>query len=238
MAFESALDPDIVLNYDALEDGRNVRTARKSITPSGWFGESKEMIREIENFLTDEECDYLENFARNNKIWDVTESHYNENGTIIYDHRPWENRVATLNTLMKADQKVVDMLREIIQRLKPIIDEFFEVDAEPTNPAIVRWPVGTFQFPHADKELHEGPDAGTENDFPWYDLGTIFYLNDDYTGGELHFPRQEVAFKPKRKAVYFFPGDKYFIHGVDKVLSGTRYTSPWFWTITKLGRDK
>ena len=78
MAFESALDPDIVLNYDALEDGKNVRTARKSITPSGWFGEDKSMIGEIENFLTDEECDYLENFARENKIWDVTESHYNE----------------------------------------------------------------------------------------------------------------------------------------------------------------
>lgn len=238
MAFESALEPDIVLNYDSLDEGKNIRTARKSITPSGWFGEDKSMIREIENFLTDEECDYLENFARNNKIWDVTESHYNENGTIIYDHRPWENRVATLNTLEKADMKVVEMLRAIIQRLKPIIDEFFEVDAEPTNPAIVRWPVGTFQFPHADKELHEGPDAGTENDFPWYDLGTIFYLNDDYTGGELHFPRQEIAFKPKRKAVYFFPGDKYFIHGVDKVLSGTRYTSPWFWTIRELKGER
>jgi hypothetical protein len=238
MAFESAVDPDIVLNYDSLEDGRNVRTSRKSITPSGWFGEDKSMIQEIENFLTDEECDYLENFARNNKIWDVTESHYNENGTIIYDHRPWENRVATLNTLMKADEKVVEMLRAIIERLKPVIDEFFQVNAEPTNPAIVRWPVGTFQFPHADKELHEGPDAGTENDFPWYDLGTIFYLNDDYTGGELHFPRQEVMFKPKRKAVYFFPGDKYFIHGVNKVLSGTRYTSPWFWTIRELHGER
>lgn len=238
MAFESALDEDIILNYDSLEHGKDVRTARKSITPSGWFGEDKSMIHEIENFLTDEECDYLENFARNNKIWDVTESHYNENGTIIYDHRPWENRVATLNTLEKADMKVVEMLREIIQRLKPIIEEFFQVEADPTNPAIVRWPLGTYQFPHADKELHEGPDAGTENDFPWYDLGTIFYLNDDYTGGELHFPRQEVAFKPKRKAVYFFPGDKYFIHGVDKVTSGTRYTSPWFWTITKLKGER
>jgi hypothetical protein len=235
MAFESTISADNIQNYDALEGGRDVRTARQSITPSGYFGEGPEMIGEIENFLTEEECDYLENFARNNKIWDVTESHFNENGTIIYDHRPWENRVATLNTLTKADPNTVEMLRAIINRLQPEIEKFFNViEAEPTNPAIVRWPVGTFQFPHADKELHEGPDAGTENDFPWYDLGTIFYLNEDYEGGELHFPRQKIVFKPKRRAVYFFPGDKNYIHGVDKVLSGTRYTSPWFWTIRKL----
>jgi len=237
--FKSAHEDDIIQNHDSLEDGKHIRTARKSITPSGYFGSGPEMIGEIENFLTEEECDYLENFARNNKIWDVTESHFNENGTIIYDHRPWENRVATLNTLMKADQKVVDMLRDVIARFKPVIEDFFGVvEVEPTNPAIVRWPVGTFQFPHADKELHEGPDAGTENDFPWYDLGTIFYLNEDYEGGELHFPLQKIAFKPKRRAVYFFPGDKNYIHGVDKVTSGTRYTSPWFWTIKQLTKEE
>jgi hypothetical protein len=54
----------------------------------------------------------------------------------------------------------------------------------------------------------------------------------------LHFPKQKVAFKPKKKAAYFFPGDLNYIHGVDIITEGTRYTSPWFWTIDKLGRDK
>jgi hypothetical protein len=94
------------------------------------------------------------------------------------------------------------------------------------------------QWPHADKELHEGPDAGQPGNFPWYDLGTIFYLNEDYEGGRLHFPKQDVAIKPKKKAAYFFPGDLNYIHGVDVITEGVRYTSPWFWTISKLGRDK
>lgn len=216
---------------------RGIRTARKSITPSGYFGNSSSMIKEIENFLTEEEIQYLSNFAKNNKSWDITESHYNENGTIIYDHRVWENRVATLKTLESTDQKVVDILNAIINRLKSKIEDFFDVEVWPTHPAIVRWPVGTLQMPHADKELHEGPDAGTPNDFPWYDLGTVFYLNDDYEGGELYFPLQGVGFKPKRGAVYFFPGDKNFIHGVTPVTSGCRYTAPFFWTITKLGKN-
>lgn len=215
-----------------------VRTARTSITPSGWFGEKPSNIVEIENFLTDEEHKYLLNFASNNTIWDVTESHYNENGNIIYDHRPWQDRVATKATLLKADPKIVDIQNEIVKRMQPILEKHFNVKLWPTNPAIVRWPVGSMQWPHADKELHEGPDAGTQNDFPWYDIGTVFYLNEDYEGGILHFPRQQISFKPKAKAAYFFPGDKYYIHGVSKITEGTRYTCPFFWTITELGDQK
>lgn len=216
----------------------NIRTARQSITPSGYFGSGPEMIQELENFLTEEECDYLLNFAKTNQIWDITKSAWNENGNIIYDHRVWENRVATLKSLSESDPKVVEMLYDIINRFKVVIDEFFNVDAKPTHPCIVRWPVGSMQWPHADKELHEGPDAGKPGNFPWYDLGTIFYLNDDYEGGRLHFPKQGIAFKPKRRAVYFFPGDMNYIHGVEPIKSGTRYTSPWFWTIEKLGERK
>lgn len=214
-----------------------IREARKSITPSGYFGTSSDMIHEIENFLTEEEIQYLSNYAKNNTLWDITESHWNENGNIIYDHRVWENRVATWHTLQKTDKKIIDILNNVINRLKVTIEDFFNVEAYPTSPAIVRWPTGTLQNPHADKELHEGPDAGTPNDFPWYDLGTVFYLNDEYEGGELYFPLQGIEFKPKRGAVYFFPGDKNFIHGVRPVRSGCRYTSPFFWTITKLGKN-
>jgi hypothetical protein len=220
----------------------DIRRDRVSITPSGYFGSSKDMIVEIEDFITVEEQKMVLDVMRSNTIWDVTESVYNENGTIIYDHTPWMDRVATSETILKIDEEnntnFMEILRDIVNRLKPIIEDFYNVSAIPTSPAIVRWPVGAMQFPHADKELHEGPDAGKENNFPWYDLGTVFYFNDDYEGGELFFPKQDLAFKPKARAVYFFPGDMNFIHGVNRITDGTRYTSPWFWTITELERNK
>jgi hypothetical protein len=216
----------------------DIREDRTSITPSGYFGAGRENIVEIENFLTDEECEYLLEFAKTNTVWDPGSDVFNDNGTIIYQHDVWKDRVATKRSLEQTSSEVVEMLENIINRLKPVIEDHFDVEAMPTGPCLVRWPVGSMQWPHADKELHEGPDAGQPGNFPWYDLGTIFYLNEDYEGGRLHFPKQEIAFKPKRKAAYFFPGDLNYIHGVDTITSGTRYTSPWFWTITKLGRDK
>ena len=211
---------------------------KSSITPSGYFGNSINMIQERENFLTEEEISYLSDFARNNTVWDITETHYNENGTVIYDHNVWIDRVLSYHNLIKTNPTAVDILNNIIKRLQEEIQEFYDVKCEPSFPAIVRWPVGSMQMPHADKELHEGPDAGKPNDFPWYDLGTVFYLNDDYEGGELYFPLQGIGFKPKRGAAYFFPGDKNFIHGVTPVTSGCRYTAPFFWHIKKLGKNK
>jgi hypothetical protein len=55
----------------------------QSITPSGFFGNSPENIVSLDNFIREDELNKLNNFIRNNKIWDVTETHYNENGTVI-----------------------------------------------------------------------------------------------------------------------------------------------------------
>ena len=119
----------------------------------------------------------------------------------------------------------------MFQKLQPIIENFFNVKVQPTGQTIVRWLPGQFQKPHADKELHDGPDAGLPNDFPYYDIASLFYLNDDYEGGEIYWPLQDVRIKPKRGAAYFFPGDMNYIHGVTEIKGNIRYTVPFFWTI-------
>lgn len=213
------------------EEKKYSRSNMISITPSGFFGSSEKMIQSRENFMTNEELTFLLNAAKTITIWDKTETRYNENGTVIYDSTYWENRVATQPSLDKNDPKISQTIMKLQERLKKEVDDFFNVDAIPTSPAIVRWLPGQLQNPHADKELHDGPDAGQPNDFPWYDLSGLFYLNDDYEGGELYFPLQNIQFKPKSGGAYFFPGDKNFIHGVTEITSGIRYVIPFFWTI-------
>ena len=204
-----------------------------SLIPSGYFGDSPDNIVELKDFLTQEEQEKLTNFALNNNIWDVTESKQNENGTVIYDADLWANRVATYKSLEKSDPLILHLIENMQQRLKVKVDEFFNVNVRATGPAVVRWPVGARQDPHADKEITSGPDAGKPNAFPNYDIASIFYFNDNYEGGELFFPLQGLKFKPKAGSAYFFPGDKNYIHGVTEVTSGFRFTSPFFWTVVE-----
>lgn len=220
------------------KDKASVVVRKPSLTPSGWFGSGKEMIVELENFMTEEEIVFLEKAAKSLTIWDVTESHVNENGTVVYDSEYWKDRVATQPTLNKNDPSIAPVITKMFERLKVVVEDFYKVEVIPTNATIVRWLPGQRQNPHADKELHEGPDAGLPNDFPNYDLSSLFYLNDDYEGGELYFPLQDVKFKPKKGAAYFFPGDKNYIHGVTEIKSGIRYTCPFFWEITKHTGDR
>lgn len=212
--------------------------APKSITPSGFFGNSIDNIVELENFLTIEERKRLTDFAMNNKIWDVTETHVDEDGLVLYDANIWEDRVATYFSLMKSDPSILELVNDMIRRLKVEVDKFFDVDVRETGPAIVRWPIGARQEPHADKEFHIGEERGRANDFPHYDIASLFYFNDDYEGGELYFPVQGIEFKPKAGAAYFFPGDRHYVHGVRPVKSGHRFTSPFFWTIMKHTGEK
>jgi hypothetical protein len=217
----------------------NLNVSKKlSITPSGFFGNDKSMIVELPNFMTKEEVDFLEAAAKAITIWDVSESHVNENGTVIYDADYWKDRVANRASLDKNNPAIGPVIEGLFKRLKPVIEDFFKVKVIPTGQSIVKWMPGQFQNPHADKELHEGPDAGLPNDFPCYDISSLFYLNDDYEGGELYFPLQNIKFKPKRGSAYFFPGDKNYIHGVTEVKSGLRYTCPFFWEITEHTGEK
>jgi hypothetical protein len=207
--------------------------AAKSITPSGYFGNDEKNIVEVLDAVTKEEIDFILSWARSNTNFDKTEDEFNEDGNMIYQASIWTDRVVTTETFKQYAPEMLPVLENIIFRMKNVIDKFFNVDARPTGPCVVRWPVGTRQEPHADKEMHEGPDTGKPNAFPWYDIGTVFYLNDDYEGGELYFPLQGIEFKPKPGAAYFFPGDKNYIHGVRPVTSGVRYTLPYFWTIER-----
>jgi len=211
---------------------------KPSMTPSGFFGSGRENIVELQNFMTEEEVSFLDKAARSISIWDVTKSHKNENGTITYDAEYWKDRVCTFSSLNKNNPQIVPRISNLYNRLQPIVEDFFKVKIKPTGQTIVKWNPGQFQLPHADKELHDGPDAGLPNDFPNYDIASLFYLNDDYEGGELYFPLQGMQFKPQKGSAYFFPGDKYYIHGVTEIKSGIRYTCPFFWEITKHTGEK
>lgn len=205
-----------------------------SITPAGFFGNSADNIQSRENFMTEEERLFLLESAKSIDTWDRTETHYNEDGVIIYDASYWDNRVASRPILDKINPEISLVIQNLVNRLKIEVDNFFQVDAKPTSPAIVRWMKGYKQEPHADKQLQNGEP----NDFPWYDLAGLFYLNDDYEGGELYFKNQGIEFKPKPGAAYFFPGDIEYSHGVKEITDGIRYVIPFFWTILKHTGDK
>ena len=88
-----------------------------------------------------------------------------------------------------------------------------------------KWKEGHVQPPHADAV---NPD-GSDHPYAYRKYGCVYYLNDDYEGGEIYFPNFDVEVKPKSNTMIFFPGDLDHLHGVREITKGVRHTIASFW---------
>jgi 2OG-Fe(II) oxygenase superfamily len=68
------------------------------------------------------------------------------------------------------------------------------------------------------------------------DYSGLLYLNDEYSGGELEFTKQNLKIKPKPGTLIIFKGDETKPHQVLPVLSGNRANIVmFFWPPYKIG---
>ncbi len=82
-----------------------------------------------------------------------------------------------------------------------------------------KYPVGRAIGPHVDS-------YGDDN---YRTLSSVIYLNDDYEGGELYFPNQEVKIKPEAGSIVLFPSVDPYYHQSLEIISGMKYAVPGFW---------
>ena len=54
-------------------------------------------------------------------------------------------------------------------------------------------------------------------------MSWVYYINDDYTGGEISFPRFNLTYKPEANEFIVFPSNYVYNHSVLPVIEGTRY---------------
>lgn len=140
----------------------------------------------------------------------------------------WDGRVINADKI--SDSVVRDKLianrnflkAELAARTAGITDEPLYGDTL----QIVRWLPGYELQPHADRE---NPD-GSPHPYPWRDFAAITFLNDDFDGGRLYFPKREQIITPEPGTAIIFPGSVEFLHGVTAVTAGVRYTLASFLT--------
>jgi len=87
-----------------------------------------------------------------------------------------------------------------------------------TNRFLVReYGAGSYMTEHADGYSYVVD--GDKEVMPVFTI--IYYLNDDYNGGEIVFPNVGISIKPKAGSVVIFPSSE--MHKVEMVNYGVRY---------------
>ena len=85
---------------------------------------------------------------------------------------------------------------------------------------------------HSDNSWQEdAPDHVKDMEHPtnYRDYSVIFYLNDDYEGGEIYFPDHDIEISPKKGMAVVFPSNGDYNHGVKEIKNSQRFTIPvWY----------
>jgi hypothetical protein len=113
--------------------------------------------------------------------------------------------------------------------LPGIIDIGFVEDAAPLYPETVilaAMGAGGHHSRHADNCRQNEQGDWVANHTPHRDVSAIYYLNEEFDGGEIVFERQQLTVKPRRGLLLAFPSDAEHVHEVFPVRGGVRYTMP------------
>lgn len=90
-------------------------------------------------------------------------------------------------------------------------------------------PPGSIIEPHYDNVKIDGV---TPNHTPKRSYTVLIYLSEDFDGGEITFPRQRLALKPKIGMLVGFPSGAPYLHYVKPIRGAKRYTMPVWMTQT------
>jgi len=111
--------------------------------------------------------------------------------------------------------------------VRAFINPFYQVAVRDREPwQILHYGVGGHYIPHVDAETLYQDDIGLDM---WEktldrDLSVVYFLNDDFEGGQLVFPALNLTIEPQAGTLVCFPSDHHFVHGVNPVTAGHRYT--------------
>lgn len=203
----------------------------KSLIEPGHFGNSIDNIVIEKNFVEKSDLKIIQTFLPSIHKWDnPMGDEFNNDGTCTYDARYWWDRVCSGEIIKSLDLSIYNLIDKYIEKMQRLLESKFTVSLFKRPPVLVRWLPGTEQQPHADKQLNDG----TPNPFPTYDINSIIYWNDEFDGGQFYYPEFDIELKIEAGMAVAHPGDVHYLHGVKRIISGERWTTPSFYTITNV----
>lgn len=115
------------------------------------------------------------------------------------------------------NEALYDMHEAAFQAIRPCADDYGQY-----------WGVGIGYYEAFNFVKYEGKGTHFKihaDHGPAYvsTISIVAYVNDNYEGGELYFPRFDLTLKPKKGDVMVFPSTYIYEHASQDMISGTKY---------------
>jgi hypothetical protein len=125
--------------------------------------------------------------------------------------------------------KTFDAISSYLSGVVSIVKEIYDEDCfSESGPWIAVAREGGYMNMHCDGTFIQNRDAITQ-------YSSVYYINDDYEGGEFNMPLMGFKLKPKANSLLIFTHSSHedMAHEVTPVISGDRFVSQGFFAVTK-----
>lgn len=193
----------------------------------------------IENFISRDSCDFLiKNFEDTLK---ETSNYGIYGGPNQGVDNAW--KIGNKNPIYAYSEDsnkniAIDLLSSAINTVSRTMSQHYYIALDPRSVFYSKMSEGAKLNEHYDNYEPDGtefiPSNHNENIIRMLgfesDYSGLLYLNDDYSGGEIVFPKQNLSLKPKPGTLIFFKGSMDHPHSVNEVTKGNRYNIvSFFW---------
>jgi hypothetical protein len=117
----------------------------------------------------------------------------------------------------------IDISTFILFSINELVSDYFKGKHQVKNWFFSCMKTGSSNPTHTDNYMINDNNEPVINPEFAFDKSAILYLNDNYVGGELFFPNQNLLVKPEIGDLIFFEGDLNKPHEVKKVTDGERH---------------
>jgi Rps23 Pro-64 3,4-dihydroxylase Tpa1-like proline 4-hydroxylase len=163
------------------------------------IGGSTNNIQYIENVLLEKDHRLLLDYIK------ITDS---------WKEQPWKALTIQSENLPEEIIQILNSVFEVVYKKSVYL---YDVEINPFHKSalhLVKFVKGFYLVPHVDTLSSEGNH-----------IASVYYINDDYTGGEINFPEHNLEIKPKPNSLIIFPGNENYLHEVREILDSNRYSS-------------
>jgi predicted 2-oxoglutarate/Fe(II)-dependent dioxygenase YbiX len=139
----------------------------------------------------------------------------------IVDKKTRDTQIVPMGNLYP---KIEDLFRNTVRE---IINPFYQCQVDSSEiPQVLSYGIGGHYQPHIDGESIWVTPRGEKI---WKkstdrDLSIVFFLNNDFEGGDFVFPELKVKVRPEPGMMVCFPSNHNYMHGVEPVTKGKRYS--------------
>ena len=175
---------------------------------------SPEGVRELVDHIKRSPCEDL-------SVFDAEKTNRTGETSWQVDKKTRDTQIVPMGPLFP---KIEGLLRHAV---KEIINPFYGVQINTSEmPQVLSYGVGGHYKPHIDGESIWVTPKG---EHIWKkstdrDISMVFYLNDDFEGGDFIFPEHHIRVRPEPGMMVCFPSSHHYMHGVEPVTRGKRYS--------------